>query len=122
MRIRGHGDTATAILLVGVVVLCAWWIDRPQRAALPAVVPQWLPAQGSVARERFEWCRENVAIVHDVYWASACKVLADQGGSGLELVDDSPDCTLPDDRARLLNEARARAEQQCLEEARVVEN
>ena len=122
MRIRGHGDTATAILLVGVVVLSTWWIDRPQRAALPAVASPGLPAQGSVARARFEWCRENVTIVHDLYWASACKVLADQGGSGLELVDESPDCTLPNDRALLLNEARTKAEQQCLEEAKVVEN
>jgi hypothetical protein len=31
--------------------------------------------------------------------------------------DDSPDCTLPDDRARPLNVARAKAEQQCLDDA-----
>ena len=121
MRIRDH-DTATAILLVGVVVLSAWWIAPPRPAPPREPAREWLPPPGSRARATLEWCRENVSIVHDVYWASTCRVVADEAASGMEPADDSPDCTLPDDRALLLNQARSKAEQQCLEEARAVEN
>ena len=108
MRIRDHPDTAAAFVLLAVAVLSASW--GPPAFRTPA---QMLPPEGSSARLKLEWCRENVAIVHDVYWASACSRRAAEGND-----DDSPDCTLPDDRALPLNAARARAEQQCLDEAR----
>jgi len=107
MRTRDHADTAAAILLVAVAVLFRWSGDAPAPEALRTAAAPALPPPGSNARERFEWCRENVAIIHDLYWASAC------AGSA----DDSADCMLPDNRARTLNEARARAEQQCLVDA-----
>jgi len=109
MRIRDHPDTATAFVLLAIAVLAAAW-----RPPLPGTTAprSLLPPEGSSARVKFEWCRENVSIVHDLYWASACsRVAAEQDE------DDSPECTLPDDRAGPLNAARARAEQQCLDEA-----
>ena len=109
MRIRDRTDTSTAILLVGVAVLSAWWGHGLPRPKLPMPVQEVLPAQGTTARAKFEWCREHVALVHDLYWASAC---------GRMTGDDSPDCTLPNEQAGRLNAARASAERQCLEEAR----
>jgi hypothetical protein len=35
----------------------------------------------------------------------------------LDVPDDSAECTLPNEHARVLNMARAQAEQQCFEEA-----
>jgi len=121
MRSRDRADTAAAILLMGLAVLHgllngggAWRPDAP----LLAPAERQLPSLGSSARNTLEWCRANVTIIHDVHWASACSVLAEEqrGQAGAE-PDDSPECTLPDDRAGPLNLARANAEQQCLDEA-----
>ena len=138
MRIRDHPETAAAILLVGLAALHALldvaggW---PEGVLLALPVPHRLPAVGSSARKDMDWCLQNVTMVHDVYWASACAVDAEQQrarrtaclarrpaneracDTGLEPPDDSSDCTLPDNRARDLNAARAKAEQQCLDEA-----
>jgi hypothetical protein len=107
--------------------------DEPARGFTLAVPPQVLPPPGSSARSRLDWCGEQVAMIHDVHWASACELLArerqarhaaclrEKPAAGceaeLEPPDDSPDCTLPDRRALALNQARARAEQQCIDEA-----
>jgi hypothetical protein len=141
MRIRHHPHTPAAVLLAGIAALAALlgggggapWAAL-QGASRAPVAPA-LPAPGSTERKAFDECRHNVSIVHDVYWASACTVLADEHrqlrsacmasrGSPqllcpplLEPVDDSPECTLPDDRAASLNAARAQAEQECLDEA-----
>jgi hypothetical protein len=114
MRIADHPQAAAAILLAALVAVhqllggAGGW---PRGASLHAPVHQALPAPGSSAGKTLAWCRENVAIIHDVYWASACAA-----ASG-EAADNSADCTLPDDRAGALNLARAKAEQQCMEEA-----
>jgi len=121
MRSRDHADTAAAILLMGLAVLHGLlgggggW---PPAASFLEPVAKPLPSLGSSARNALEWCQANVAIIHDVHWASACSVLAEEqrGQEGAE-PDDSPECTLPDDRAGPLNLARARAEQQCVDEA-----
>ena len=121
MRSSDHADIAAAILLMGLAVLHgllggggAW----PRSASFSPPVEQQLPSLGSSARDTLEWCRANVVIIHDVHWASACAVLAgEQLGQGGVDPDDSPECTLPDDRAGALNGARAKAEQQCLDEA-----
>ena len=98
-----------------------------------------MPAPGTHARRAFDWCRESVANIHDEYWASACAVVAAEqrqrrracagtpaGMSGpadpvcapdAPAPDDSPDCTLPDERAKPLNLARAQAEDNCLADA-----
>ena len=143
MRTRDRSETAAAILLAGIAATHALlgvagrW---PAGASLQAPAHQALPPAGSSARKAFEWCQDNVTIVHDVYWASACVVVAEeqrrrrtaclaaQGPSegpavergceaGSAPPDDAPDCTLPDHRALPLNKARAKAEQQCLDEA-----
>lgn len=146
MRTRDRSATAAAILLAGIAASHALlggagrW---PAGASLAPSVQQPLPPEGSSARKAFEWCQDNVTIVHDVYWASACVVVAEEqrrqrtacleaqaslqgaaAGPECEAAaappDDSPDCTLPDARALPLNKARAKAEQQCLDEATAV--
>lgn len=145
MRTLDPSETTAAVLLAGIAAIHALlgatghWPQGGGAAQQSAVQPP-LPAPGSSARKAFEWCTDNVSIIHDVYWASACMVVADeqrrrraacgasQSLSGLATADpecaaalappdDSPDCTLPDQRALSLNRARAKAEQQCLEEA-----
>ncbi|MBC5782622.1 hypothetical protein H8N03_06670 [Ramlibacter sp. USB13] len=114
MRIRHDPATAAAILLVGVAALHGLLGSRlgPAPAAVAPAARQALPAAGTQARTALEWCRENVAIIHDVHWASACSAAAAAGEA-----EDSTECTLPDERARPLNVARASAEQQCLDDA-----
>lgn len=143
MRIWHHPLTPAAILLAGIAALHALLgaggrvPQAPQGAQ--RVEPAQLPAPGTSERKSLDWCRHNVAIIHDVYWASACTVVADEqrqrraacsearaspAGApadlacppALEPPDDSPECTLPNDRALLLNTARAHAEQQCFDE------
>lgn len=132
MHLRDHPGTAAGILLACIAAHYAV-SDRarsgPREATLPDVARATLPLPGSPARTTLDWCRENVAIVADVSWASACAAVAGelrQRRSGCsdascafadEAADDSPDCTLPDDRARPLNAARAKAEQMCLDDA-----
>ncbi|HET8748619.1 MAG TPA: hypothetical protein VFM98_23700 [Ramlibacter sp.] len=124
-------ETTAVLLLVGIAALqalldaAAGW---PQDVLRAAPAPPALPAAGSRERKAMEWCLQNVAMIHDVYWASACSVEAEMQqarrvacqphcAAGLEPLDDSPDCTLPEHRARELNTARAKAEQQCMDEA-----
>ncbi|MBK6005603.1 hypothetical protein JJB11_05815 [Ramlibacter ginsenosidimutans] len=142
MHLRDHPGTAAAILLACIAAHYAaldhartWW----RAAALPAPVRHVLPAPGTSARRAFDWCRENAANIHDEYWASACAVVAAEqrqrrlactappAGSSrpadpvcaadAPAPDDSPDCTLPDERAKPLNLARDEAEDNCLSEA-----
>ncbi len=144
MRIRDHTHAAAAILLVGVVALFARTVPWPGHESLAVAVHPPVPPAGSNARVRFDGCLQNVGVIHDLYWASACSVVAAekkrQRTMCLETApssrdtsrdtsrapacepdngddDDSPDCMLPEDRARRLNEARATAEQECLDEA-----
>lgn len=138
MRLQDHPETTAAMLLVGLAALhgllgaAGGW---PQGVLLAAPAPRPLPPVGSRARKDIDWCLENVSMIHDVYWASACAVDAQEQRArriaclgphagdrracetGLEAPDDSTDCTLPEHRARDLNTARAKAEQQCLDEA-----
>lgn len=136
MRITQHPETAAALLLVGLAVLDAGvgaWREGPAHGLAPAVSRQALPPPGSTARNRLDWCGEQVAMIHDVYWASACELVAreqqarraaclrEPSGAECEATpappDDSADCTLPELRALALNQARAKAEQQCIDEA-----
>jgi hypothetical protein len=142
MHLRDHPGTAAAILLACIAAHYAAF-DRARAwtgsATLLAPARHVLPAPGSSARRAFEWCRENVAIIHDEYWASACTVVAAEqrqrrlacGGArpgkaapadplcapDAPAPDDSPDCTLPNERAKALNLARAKAEDNCLDDA-----
>ena len=146
MRFRHHPHTPAAVLLAGIAALHALlgggggapWAAL-QRASRPPAA-QALPAPGSSERKVFDECRHNVSIVHDVYWASACTVLADEHrqlrsacmaarGSPdlvcpalLDAIDDSPECTLPDARAFALNAARTAAENRCHEAAAAERN
>jgi hypothetical protein len=121
MRIRPDPGTAAATLLVGMFAL--QWLAGPggrwpQSFTPPVNNSRALPLPGSSARAALEWCRENVTIIHDVHWATACSTHAEvQRASHAEAADDSPECTLPADRASALNAARAQAEDQCLAEA-----
>jgi hypothetical protein len=116
MHIRTRPEVSAAILLGGVAVLNAL-LGGSGRTPLLQPPELALPAPGSEAGKTLTWCRGNVAIIHDMYWASACSVVAQEQRQRGEAGDDSPECTLPHDRAWSLNTARAKAEQQCLEEA-----
>jgi hypothetical protein len=123
MHIRYRPETAAAILLGGIAVLHGLLGGSGGASLLRSVEPA-LPAPESSAGQALHWCRANVAIIHDVYWASTCQVVAEEqrrrGPAGGEPPDDSTDCTLPDQRAQPLNLARAIADQQCLDEARAM--
>ena len=114
MRIGHQPVMAAVILLAGMAA--SYGLLGSRHAAVPATalapVRQSLPAPGTQARSALDWCHENVAIIHDLYWATACAAAADVGEA-----EDSTECTLPYERARPLNAARERAEQQCLDEA-----
>jgi hypothetical protein len=120
MQIRHHPATAAAILLGSMAVLHAL-LGGSGGASLLHPAERPLPSPATPAGKTLEWCRGNVSIIHDVYWASACSVVAEEQRKATpapnEAPDGSPDCTLPDDRARSLNLARAKADQQCVEEA-----
>jgi hypothetical protein len=113
MHLRDHPGTAAGILLACIAAHYAV-SDRttpwPRDALLPDAAPHALPPPGSSARKTLDWCRENVAIVADVAWAGAC-------AAGAPALDDSADCTLPDERGGPLNAAREKAEQMCLDDA-----
>lgn len=120
MHIRHHPSTAAALLLAGIAVLNALLGAGPSRFLMPSNSDAGMapPALGGNARMVLERCRENVAMIHDVHWAFACMANArDAKASGADTADDSPECTLPDDRAVGLNAARSSAENQCMAEA-----
>ena len=138
MRLTKHPHATAASLLVGIAALHGLLGAAgggPGGVGPAAPSAGALPPAGSSARHDLEWCLQNVSIIHDVYWASACAVAAREqrarrnaclarrtGAEGAcameaEPPDDSTDCTLPEQRAGELNAARARAEQQCLEDA-----
>ena len=110
MRIREHSGGAAAILLLAAAVLLAFGLQRSPSPPAPVLQP--LARASPPARAKMEWCLEHVTMVHDLHWAVACMKVAQEGQG-----DDLPDCTLPDDRARPLNAARGKAEQQCFDEA-----
>lgn len=100
-------SAATPTLLAGVAVL-ALALAGARRDSAPPPSPA---ARPSLALER---CLENVAIIHDVYWAAACSTYAQEQRAAKHFdADDSVDCTLPDARAAVLNKARAADEAQC---------
>jgi hypothetical protein len=124
-----------AALLAGAAVL--------YRAAVP------VPGEGAVTsmpsgpqRLGLERCKEHVLMVHDVRWAAACTVLAEQEATRhaqcladaamvgnpqlgkdycnrtLAEADGSAECTLPPERAAPLNAMLRDDEEKCAVEAR----
>jgi len=141
MRTSVRTGIAAVVLLVGVLALFARSTEAPRQDRPPVLERPALPPAGSTARARFDACRQNVATIHDLYWASACTVFAGERRQHrldceakahasppgrpvpgcapvIEDDDDSPDCMLPENRAQRLNEARTAAEQECLDDAK----
>ena len=108
MNIRLNATAATGIFLVGVAAINAGHgaIGRVRPANFALSEPA--AALSTNGRHVLERCRQNVTIIHDVHWAAAC-----MGNTE----DDSPECTLPEDRAAALNTARSTAENMCIDEA-----
>jgi hypothetical protein len=109
MHMHFSATTQAGLLLAGLALLDAVtgrWpaVVPPQAAQEPGRIAMLAP-DGRIALQH---CRAHVAIIHDVHWAAACL------GNPR---DDSPECTLPDERAAPLNLARARAEERCFHEA-----
>ena len=130
-----------ALLLAGAVTIYAVIAvssgGRNAPGAKQLVVQAPLTVNG---REVLGRCRHNVTIIHDVHWAAACDVNAQDlelkhaacqraAASGdappacafLEPPDDSPECNLPPSRAYTLNNSRAAAENMCFDEAAAAE-
>ena len=105
-------DTSRQPSLVAAALLAAVALVHAVTAGSGSAARRWArtpPVLASADRAVIERCRENVEWIHDIEWAAAC---ASNGE------DDSPDCMLPNDRARLLNSARDAAEAQCFAEVR----
>ena len=119
MHIRHRPETQAALLLAAMLVLHVL-LGGSGSSSLLRAMQHAVPSPGSSADKELAWCRANVSIIHDVHWASACSIVAQEqreSQSSGEPADDLPDCTLPDQRALPLNMARAKADQQCLAEA-----
>ena len=124
MHLPHRPETAAGLLLGGMAllhgVLGGSGGASLLQPAMPTAASPPLPAPASPAGQALEWCRFNVTIIHDVSWASACSAVAEEHRRlhpDEDTIDGSTECTLPDERARLLNAARAKAEQQCVDEA-----
>ena len=105
MHVRLNATTSTAILLASVAAINAWNGSIGGRHDASSQPYATLSSNGRIVLES---CRQNVTIIHDVHWAAACMGNAE---------DDSPECTLPEDRAAALNTARSAAENVCMVEA-----
>ena len=123
------------MLLAGVAVL--------HRAAAPVPVERAVtPIPSGPQRLALEGCEKHVLMVHDVRWAAACMVLAEQEEArharcladpaivgnpqlgkdycnrAFAEVDGSAECTLPPERAAPLNAILQDEEEKCAVEAR----
>ena len=108
MHIRLNATAATGIFLAGVAAINAGHGAIGGFRLANFSIPEPVAALSSSGRNVLERCRQNVTIIHDVHWAAACMGNAE---------DDSPECTLPEDRAAVLNTARTVAENMCVDEA-----
>ena len=102
--------TASALLACVAALTLLGGVARLGRQLEPTAAAR--PPLPSPALQR---CIENVNMVYDVQWAAACTAYAQEQRAALrsDAVDDSPDCTLPDTRAAMLNAARDADEAHC---------
>src|SRR5205085_808176 len=96
---------ALALLLVAVAAARLW--PQPEARVPPA--PD-LMAMAPAAGEGGMPCLYHVMIIQDVLWAAACMKN--------DPPDDEADCTLPPDRAAILNRALQDAEDACARSGR----
>ena len=139
MNQRLNTAISTVALLVGAGAVL--YFNLPRSVPGPAASQA---ASGST-RAAIEQCAEAAQLVHDVRWAAACMVLAEQdrarhaacldnpdiiGNPQLSKAycdrtfgqnDGSADCTLPDERAASLLALLTAAEQRCAAEPRVAQ-
>ena len=131
------GAVVAAALLFGAGLVSHYFVDWRPLAAEPAPQPV-SPAQ----RAALAQCTEAALLFHDVRWAAACMVLAEQDDAKREACLDDPaisanpqlgkdycnrtfaqrdgsaDCDLPEARAASLDALLKDAEQKCQAEAR----
>lgn len=129
------GGILAAALLGGAGLVSRFPVDRPVTAE-PA--PEPVSAAQRLAQQQ---CAEAAFLSHDVRWAAACMVLAEQDewkhaaclddpaiaanpqlgkdycDRTFALRDGSTDCDLPDARAASLNASLSDAEEKCRAEA-----
>jgi hypothetical protein len=134
---RLNAAISTVALLAGAGAVLYFNLPRP----MPGLVAP--ETAGGSTRAAIEQCAEAAQLVHDVRWAAACMVLAEQdrarhaacmenpdiiGNPGLSKAycdrtfgqnDGLADCTLPDERAASLLALLTAAEQRCAAEPRV---
>lgn len=98
-----------------VAVALAWGLAYWATSPKPPVSASRAPAQSLSpgSRQALAECGESAMLLHDVRWAAACMLLAEQDDTR----DGSTDCELPPAHAARLNELFNRAEQRCLAEA-----
>lgn len=101
---------AMAIALVAGLGVAAWI------SGLPLVTDggaRTVPLMNEAQLAQEQHCVQGAQLVHDVRWAAACTVAAEQGQG-----DGMADCDLPNDRAAALHALLREAERSCAVEAR----
>lgn len=125
-----------AILLAGAGVFYQLGAELPASRR-----PAWDRERAAARQPELEQCGEAAALNHDIGWAAACMLVAQEararhaGCLGDPLVmdsprlgkqhcdktyspeDDSPECTLPRARAAILNAQMKNALDRCLDQA-----
>ena len=135
---------SAATLLAGVAILCQLALLNPAGGWLRMNTDSTGPEArntGAATSPILEQCMHAATLLHDIHWASACMVVAEKaeashagclrdplvmgnpklGEAHCEKQhprqDDSPECTLPLDRAASLNTLLKESESRCFSEA-----
>lgn len=116
VRLARWWPAAAGLVAVMLASGVGYWMlwPVPSSPALTAPQPRTaLSALAPSARHALAECGESAMLLHDVRWAAACMLLAQQD----ETRDGSTDCELPPAHAARLNALLDRAEQRCLADA-----
>lgn len=102
---RLKASIAAAALLAGVGAL------QLARVLLPAGQAGGGEVAVAARAVADEHCLQAAWLIHDLRWAAACMVAAEDEPAGA--ADGHPDCTLPQAKAAALNAALSLEEQRC---------
>ena len=104
---------AMAIALAAGLGVAAWMSGLPFPFPVTDGGARTVPLMNEAQLAQEQHCVQGAQLVHDVRWAAACTVAAEQGQG-----DGMADCDLPNDRAAALHALLREAERSCAVEAR----